>query len=122
MQTTKVQFTPGPWKATRSSRDSWDIASPDHHGICTVHDPYRVQLGLAAQVEADTRLMAAAPLLLEALKAMVKGRVSEGLKSAVHRSGRFCHVCGCNSPDTVHSHGCPLALAEAAIAAAEGRE
>jgi hypothetical protein len=37
---------------------------------------------------------------------------------AVHPSGRFCQLCGVNSPVHVHSPGCPTGQAEAAIAKA----
>lgn len=56
--------TPGPWVAQKYKDDWYDVsqeAKPEHHEIC-----------MAAHTEADARLIAAAPELLEALQAFLR--------------------------------------------------
>lgn len=56
------QHTPGPWKADKWAGDAWTVCAPySHYSVC--------HLVGCNNAEANARLMASAPDLLEALKA-----------------------------------------------------
>ncbi len=67
-----TKHTPGPWAATRESAATWTVGSVDFGTICNLHDPYRIDMGLAAQIGQDAQLIAAAPDLLEALETIAE--------------------------------------------------
>jgi hypothetical protein len=98
-------FTPGPWRYSRTMRlVGAGVAAP---WVCQVED----QGVDAKRFEANARLIAAAPDLLGALKAIC-GAVASG------------DVAGClihHSPTGWANTGDALAKAEAAIAKAEGK-
>ena len=81
-----------------------DGTGPDGHGMVC----------LGATLE-DARLIAAAPMLLQAAKALLQ-RGPVGIESE-------CHWCGREGEDTEHcsNDDCMGTLARAAIAKAEGR-
>lgn len=66
-------FTPGPWVAALgevpyeefNGELTWTVDAPDNWGICTIDCP-------VSDREANARLIAAAPDLLEALQAVVR--------------------------------------------------
>lgn len=103
-----VSHTPGPWTAEYSKLDmpGWRV-----HSVLRQVPPYdaypalRANLAFSAHetAEADARLIAAAPELLDALKAMVASY--DGLRDTL------------TSPVIIEK----LARADAAIAKAEGR-
>lgn len=60
-----VKHTPGPWEAWKDDEGAWGILK-DHAFLTTAFDP---DFGMVAgSSEANARLIAAAPDLLEALK------------------------------------------------------
>jgi len=59
--------TPGPWVYEPYESDAYRVKSEDYGGIALLHDPIRHDQGLMDEVEADARLIAAAPDLLERL-------------------------------------------------------
>lgn len=72
------KHTPGPWEVKSVDKQTWQIGTADFGSIVTLHDPYRASIRMTAEMEADARLIAAAPDLLEALK-KVKQMISEAL-------------------------------------------
>ena len=66
-----MAHTPGPWIAKGDDDDpcAWRVGSPDHGGIAYLHDPLAAELGRLVELEANARLVAAAPQLLAACKA-----------------------------------------------------
>lgn len=120
---TKGKHTPGPWtmEGSRVIAQIYGFTPTPEHPQFVV-----AQCGTYCSAVGDERignaqLIAAAPDLLEALKANIDGKVSEGSLHCVHPSGRFCKTCGRNSEIKVHCEGCPVEMAELAIAKAEGR-
>jgi hypothetical protein len=65
------KHTPGPWLAVEDGTDSWRVGSDTHGGICVLHDPMAVELGTVAELEANARLIAAAPMLADELAWLV---------------------------------------------------
>jgi len=61
--------TPGPWAAIQRDDDCWDIYSDVHGNIATLHDPIGFEL-VMDNIEADARLIAAAPDLLEFIESI----------------------------------------------------
>ena len=60
-----MSHTPGPWRAKRVDRTTWEVVSGDFGSVVTVHDyPHNVQ-----RLSPDAHLIAAAPDLLAALEA-----------------------------------------------------
>ena len=57
--------------------------------------------------------------VVEALKILIDRQVQRN-SNAVHPSQMFCHTCGSNSKKTVHAKGCPVEVAEQALARAQG--
>jgi hypothetical protein len=95
--------TPGPWSAARSKlNDLWTVYAPKEKNIAAVHDPYGDDDAVS---EANARLCAAAPDLLDALKVMVLVAEDQGPKWRAKLPGS----------------GSPLGRAQSAIAKAEGR-
>jgi len=78
------------------------------------------ELVAIAYSQADARLIAAAPDLLEACEKFVEMKVSHS-HHALHPSGRFCEHCGLNSEKAVHFDNCPVFAAEKAIAKEKGK-
>ena len=109
-----MAHTPGPWSFNGSDViDSCNqvvaisgIAQP--HGYVPKDDVSY----------ANARLVSAVHDMLEALKALIEGKVREHL-DAVHPSRLFCDHCGLNSEYHVHFPGCHVLMAEKAIAKAE---
>lgn len=66
-----IAATPGPWKAECEDRRSWTVRSEDYGAVALVHDPYADNFARQAQLGANARLIAAAPELFAALKAML---------------------------------------------------
>lgn len=115
------EHTKGPWKACGDDCYEGFIRQTGEGKLwiaSVVHIPPKT--GGQEATEANARLIAAAPELLEALKRMIEGQVSEH-PHAVHPSKRFCYRCGVNSTVDVHAENCPVLIAEIAIAKAEGR-
>ena len=63
-ETTKQMHTPGPWTIDPQDEDGWDVVTE------YVDDRILVRTGLTSR-EADARLIAAAPELLECLHRLV---------------------------------------------------
>lgn len=66
---TNSKHSPAPWTAEASDPDTWTVyAADDHHVATCVHDDTRdvVDIGTAT-VEANARMLAAAPDLRDAL-------------------------------------------------------
>lgn len=70
----------------------------------------------AAVIVSDAEALIAE--MLEALKALVNLKITQS-HLALHPSKRFCNECGRNSETEVHFDGCPVLIAEQAIAKAE---
>jgi len=101
-----AEHTPGPWTVDYDDdgveiRAAGDLMGTIIHG---------------GAMDANARLIAAAPMLLQAAKALLQ-RGPVGIESE-------CHWCGREGEDTEHcsSDDCMGTLARAAIAKAEGRE
>jgi hypothetical protein len=97
------EHTPGPWRAYQP-RITWQIRGPQ--------DEYVMEARYGVRQEADARLIAAAPDMLEALKVALVG--------AKHES------CAFTADDPAPGHHCcdwseTVEVIEAAIAKAEGR-
>jgi len=62
-----IEQTPGPWEVTRGTGERLRVVDASHNVPCiaTVH-------GRNGNVEADARLIAAAPDLLDALREMIE--------------------------------------------------
>ncbi len=60
--------TPGPWIITDRDADSLKITSPDYGRIAMLHDP----INGVSELEANARLIAAAPELLSALQDLLE--------------------------------------------------
>lgn len=86
----ETKHTPGPWKVNQSST-RFELLGPDVFPILRIN-------GGMVPIEANARLIAAAPELLDALKALV------------------------NCPDYKHIGTLEMVQAKAAIAKAEGRQ
>jgi hypothetical protein len=107
-----AKHTPGPWEADNGEGYSiWSI-----YGRTSL---IAQAIGDSAETDANAHLIAAAPELLDALKEAIDGKVRQH-SHAAHPSGLFCSVCGVNSDQAVHHPKCWVALADAAIAKAEG--
>ena len=63
-----AQHTPGPWAYRGNGDDAFTVYSEDRGGIALVHDPLAQEMGRMDEIEANARLMAAAPELLIAAK------------------------------------------------------
>lgn len=99
---TSAAHTPGPWMPSENGPSIRVFAEPDSGGVCGICDIYRYH-GTKLQSWANARLIASAPELLAALKA---------LRADLGAAGPF--VLG-----SIRSN---LAIqADAAVAAAEGR-
>jgi|SRR5688572_11953731 len=113
----EAKFTPGPWQAEQDDVpydggfETWCV-NADGAGICMMDCP-------KDDMEANARLISAAPDLLEAAEEIVKRHVSSS-HNAIHPSGRFCDVCGLNSDQNVHTPRCPILAVEKAVAKAKG--
>jgi len=101
-----AEHTPGPWTVDYDDdgveiRAAGDLMGTIIHG---------------GAMDANARLIAAAPMLLQAAKALLQ-RGPVGIESE-------CHWCGREGEDTEHcsNDDCMGPLARAAIAKAEGRE
>jgi hypothetical protein len=121
--TTQAKHTPGPWRAdgARNGTDHYyQIDAPTPEGVsawfpytvCSTdsHNPAMSR----EEDEANARLIASAPELLEALKVC--------LSRAYYRTSSGNIVCrSCTGATTSrHTLGCMVAQAEAAVAKAEG--
>lgn len=96
-----MTHTPGPWTAKQEAITWWEIhADSSRHPVC--HVTKRVD-HLSAPLAADARLIAAAPAMLERLKAMVSGM-----------------ECECDTADPEHPL-CDICWSRQVIASAEGR-
>ncbi len=117
-----AKHTPGPWKVASMERDGAKMvwADPDERGIiqcvCDVYGPQR---------EAHARMIAATPVLLAALKGLVKA--VDNLESEEAGAGRNlfispgCVVCTDGAtPDKWNTGPCAYHVARAAIEKAEG--
>lgn len=96
-----TKHTPGPWSVSKYGDDYNITYNTDGNWLATVYDdddPF------AGRPEADAHLIAAAPELLEALKAIQLQALQSSVNSAANEWGREA-----------------LDLANAAIAKAEGR-
>ena len=67
--TDKAQHTPGPWVVNTDDPPCYAISSEDYGRIALLQYPLAEELQRVDQHKADARLIAAAPELLEALKA-----------------------------------------------------
>lgn len=63
------KYTPGPWHASADDCSSWRIRSVDQLWIASIHEDAEIatDLGILEELEANARLIAAAPDLLKAL-------------------------------------------------------
>lgn len=102
---TKTQHTPGPWKRRWSHETRGDGSTIETGRIHGARDVKIAELALTANVDADARLIAAAPELLEALKETERALAVSG------------------TPCALDAHACRLVLhaAHAAIEKAEGK-
>lgn len=112
-----TKHTPGPWQAQDywiigCVEDSWDIMAGANTAC-----PWRV--AKVFRSEADARLIAAAPDMLDALR----GAVEDNL-SVCYDDGIKDHWLGCCRAHASQGHAadCWKTKARAAIAKAEGRE
>jgi len=89
----ELKHTPGPWRVSNSN-GMICVSAPKghpHQSLCAVGYetaktyPEEVQRGLRADTEANARLIAAAPELLEALTLLVE--VGRCVLSPIHNSG-----------------------------------
>ena len=87
MKTTQAKHTPGPWYVEQDG-DAWKINS-DECGIALVHDPIAIELDRADEIEANARLIAAAPELLEALDELTTLLLPDNPKP----KGGLCETC-----------------------------
>lgn len=60
------EHTPGPWRAEPRDGPNWRVHSEDYGTIAYLADPYHA--APKGEIEANARLMASAPDLLEAAK------------------------------------------------------
>jgi hypothetical protein len=102
------KHTPGPW-TFQGNGYHWRNGEYQSDGTSetTGFCPFCAHGESAAECVANARLIAAAPELLEACKALTAIETSEP-----------CSYCG--RGNTTHGSRCPVSLAEAAIAKTEG--
>lgn len=106
-----TKHTPGPWKVT----GTWKTTVRTFDGLFIAECGPEPMNG----AQADARLIAEAPNLLEAAKAAVARQVINNWATA----GEWvCRNCGEMPSEHAHDEGCWVALCNAAIAAAEGVE
>lgn len=107
------KHTPGPWKACNPSGDSWEVCStvekqwPDSDNLA---GKSITGWGRVTQTEADARLIAAAPELLEALEECER----DLSKAIAIMPRRYCNEKDAQRCDDL------LAMVRAAIAKAKG--
>jgi hypothetical protein len=73
-----AQYTLGPWEAIKASHGPIDVFDPNGRDIVTVYG----NAVCAISQEANARLIAAAPELLEALRGMLEGYAWDHEKTA----------------------------------------
>lgn len=100
---TKVQHTPGPWKLSQQNGLCLFIVA-DNEAIAEV---FRVESsgGFDATLFANARLIAAAPDMAKALRAIIEGAL------AAERMFSPCSICR-PSDEHRHEEGCPILDAE----------
>lgn len=107
-----MKHTPGPWFSTPywPSIEARKRLSPDHYRITTGSGSGYGQSFASVDSEANARLIAAAPEMLEALTALVNDPVIYGMHARIR----------CSSEHRKTAN--PLELAQAAIAKARGEK
>lgn len=108
--------TPGPWFAD----DMWVMATAGGEAIKIAKCNAVLGHISFSQRRANELMCAASWEMIAALKANIVGACFVR-RGAIHPSGKFCNVCGSNSATHLHCIGCPIDLAEKAIAKAEGK-
>lgn len=64
-----MNHTPGPWEAIQEDQSCWKVVSEDYGTVVKVQAASNVQ-AQHIPLEANARLIASAPMLLESLKAL----------------------------------------------------
>lgn len=115
------KYTKGPWKAELDAYPVYVYAEPSQLIVCDVR---KVSGDKRPRREANARLIAAAPTLLEACQALLASGIAE------YADGWYCEWCDRHAPKhelsgeivgvVSHHDDCPIVEARAAIKAAEG--
>lgn len=112
-----VKHTPGPWKAVKATHGPIDILDSRGRDVVTIYGG-----GVETESQgANARLIAAAPEILDTLKAVYADHTYETPSGYIN-----CRFCDCNTDhegtfrDT-HDEDCLIRPVRAAIAKAEGR-
>jgi hypothetical protein len=108
---TETKHTPGPWRVSEGMTPDTLLVRDDEHGIAQVWAAYKPDGPLEVGTkEANARLIAAAPELLEALRYLLN---TDNVATVHAKWGE-----GCNREEV----DAMLKQARAAIAKAEGKE
>lgn len=122
----EMKWTKGPWK--QSLPDDTAIIGADGWPVCEtgVHQDYDEHF---ERMEADARLIAAAPELFEALQALVGpqddplvGWGGHAQTSNEHFRCEFCHEEDVDCTKVPHKDDCPVVKARAVLAKATGEQ
>ncbi len=118
-----TKHTPGPWMAEQDQKGRWRV-------YCDAYSDEAPLVAKGSQVwpmsEEDAHLIAAAPDLLEALRALAGARDVTYYDDSDRSSGTYqvcivCHEMAEKASEIAHDASCIVGKARAAIAKAEGR-